>query len=157
MEWFKFKMSANENSDQENLGMFVWLLIPIKLLRVVTFLSWLLKEGDIGAVWTPQHRKKFCRTPHHRKKSRWITVTAISIFSLMILASVQDKAFKILPLTLRKSLKQHITSHNEAVVTLPMPFDLGCYVYFDSRILEDLWTWAENYCCLVLRDVLHPV
>ena len=61
---------------------------------------------------TPQHRKKFCRTPHHRKKSRWITVTAISIFSLMILASVQDKAFKILPLTpltLRKSLKQHIT------------------------------------------------
>ena len=41
--------------------------------------------------------------------SRWITVTAVSIISLMILASVQDKAFKILPLTLRKSLKQHIT------------------------------------------------
>ena len=42
----KFKMSANENSDQENLDMFVWLLIPIKLLWAVTFLSWLLNELD---------------------------------------------------------------------------------------------------------------
>ena len=75
-------------------------------------LTIVLWGGHNGGVWTPQHCKKFCRTPHHGKKSWWITVTAISIFSLMILASVQDKAFKILPLTLRKSLKQHITRPN---------------------------------------------
>ena len=52
----------------------------------------------------------------------------------MILASVQDKD---LNLDLKKISE---TTHNEAkaVVTLPMPFDLGCYVHFDSRILEDL-------------------
>ena len=69
-------------------------------------------RGTLGGSEHRNTAKKFCRTPHHGKKSRWITVTAISIFSLMILASVQDKAFKILPLTLRKSLKQHITRPN---------------------------------------------
>ncbi len=25
-------------------------------------------EGDMGGLWTPQHRKNNTQTPHHRKK-----------------------------------------------------------------------------------------
>ena len=73
----------------------------------------------------------------------------------MILASVQDKD---LNLDLKKISE---TTHNEAkaVVTLPMPFDLGCYVHFDSRILEDLWTsydiQIQRQCVLLTKCILQ--
>ena len=51
-------------------------------------------------------------------------------FSVSTRQSFQDFAFDL------KKISE--TTHNEAkaVVTLPMPFDLGCYVHFDSRILK---------------------
>lgn len=88
LPWLKFvAISARVSAQFFSYRNFVSLNISSLRLPKLTFRAGLkfgcdyMRRGTLGDFEHRNTAKKYCRTPHHRKKSRWNTVSAIYSFS----------------------------------------------------------------------------